>query len=226
MNTSGTSPLVLALVFGMLSLLPALLLVGTSFVKCSVVLGLLRNALGSAETPSSLVVLGLSAILSLHVMAPTARAMVDSAGPQLTAALAADPLTPEGLARLGRTWDAGKAPWVRFLRANSHARERRLFADLARQSARRQGATATPGEDDVSVLLPAFVVTELARAFTIAFLVFLPFLVVDLVIASLLVSLGLSGLSPPQVALPFKLLLFVAADGWLLLARALVLGYR
>lgn len=226
MNTSGTSPLVLALVFGMLSLLPALLLVGTSFVKCSVVLGLLRNALGSAETPSSLVVLGLSAILSLHVMAPTARAMVDSAGPQLTAALAADPLTPEGLARLGRTWDAGKAPWVRFLRANSHARERRLFADLARQSATRQGATATPGEDDVSVLLPAFVVTELARAFTIAFLVFLPFLVVDLVIASLLVSLGLSGLSPPQVALPFKLLLFVAADGWLLLARALVLGYR
>ena len=226
MNTSGTSPLVLAVVFGMLSLLPALLLVGTSFVKCSVVIGLLRNALGSAETPSSLVVLGLSAILSLHVMAPTARAMVDRAGPQLIEALAADPLTPDGLARLGRAWDAGKAPWVRFLRANAHARERRLFADLARQAAQRQGATAAVSDDDVSVLLPAFVVTELTRAFTIAFLVFLPFLVVDLVIASLLVSLGLSGLSPPQVALPFKLLLFVAADGWLLLTRALVLGYR
>ena len=226
MNAVGTSALVLALVFGMLSLLPALLLVGTSFVKCSVVLGLIRNALGSSETPSSLVVLGLSAILSLHVMAPTARAMAERAGPQLTEALAADPLTPDGLARLGRAWDAGKGPWVRFLRANAHARERRLFADLARQSAQRQGATAAVGDDDVSVLLPAFVVTELARAFTIGFLVFLPFLVVDLVIASLLVSLGLSGLPPPQVALPFKLLLFVAADGWLLLARALVLGYR
>lgn len=223
---AGTSPLVLAVVFGMLSLLPALLLVGTSFVKCSVVLGLVRNALGSPETPGSLVVLGLSAILSLHVMAPTARAMLDRSGTELSAALAADPLTTDGLARLGRVWDAAKVPWVRFLKANAHARERRLFADLARQSARRQGAAVTVTDDDVSVLLPAFVVTELARAFTIAFLVFLPFLVVDLVIASLLVSLGLSGLPPPQVALPFKLLLFVAADGWLLLARALVLGYR
>ena len=224
--TTGTSPLVLAVVFGMLSLLPALLLVGTSFVKCSVVLGLVRNALGSAETPGTMVVLGLSAILSLHVMAPTARAMVDAAGPQVNEALAADPLTPEGLARLGRAWDAAKGPWVRFLRANAHARERRMFVDLARQSARRQGATTVVGEDDVSVLLPAFVVTELTRAFTLGFLVFLPFLVVDLVVASLLVSLGLTGLPPPQVALPFKLLLFVAADGWLLLVRALVLGYH
>ncbi len=224
--TTGTSPLVLAVVFGMLSLLPAVLLVGTSFVKCSVVLGLIRNALGSAETPGTLVVLGLSAILSLHVMAPTARAMVDAAGPQVNEALAADPLTPDGLARLGRAWDAAKGPWVRFLRANAHARERRMFVDLARQSARRQGATTVVSEDDVSVLLPAFVVTELTRAFTLGFLVFLPFLVVDLVVASLLVSLGLTGLPPPQVALPFKLLLFVAADGWLLLVRALVLGYR
>ncbi len=226
MNTTGTSPLVLAVVFGMLSLLPALLLVGTSFVKCSVVLGLIRNALGSAETPGTMVVLGLSAILSLHVMAPTARAMVAAAGPQVNEALAADPLTPEGLARLGRAWDVAKGPWVRFLRANAHARERRMFVDLARQSARRQGATTVVGEDDVSVLLPAFVVTELTRAFTLGFLVFLPFLVVDLVVASLLVSLGLTGLPPPQVALPFKLLLFVAADGWLLLVRALVLGYH
>ena len=101
-----------------------------------------------------------------------------------------------------------------------------MFVDLARQSARRQGATTVVGEDDVSVLLPAFVVTELTRAFTLGFLVFLPFLVVDLVVASLLVSLGLTGLPPPQVALPFKLLLFVAADGWLLLVRALVLGYH
>jgi len=224
--TTGTSPLVLAVVFGMLSLLPALLLVGTSFVKCSVVLGLIRNALGSAETPGTMVVLGLSAILSLHVMAPTARAMVDAAGPQVNEALAADPLTPDGLARLGRAWDAAKGPWVRFLRANAHARERRMFVDLARQSARRQGATTVVSEDDVSVLLPAFVVTELTRAFTLGFLVFLPFLVVDLVVASLLVSLGLTGLPPPQVALPFKLLLFVAADGWLLLVRALVLGYH
>lgn len=224
---NGTSPLVLAVVFGMLSLLPALLLVGTSFVKCSVVLGLIRNALGAAETPSAIVVLGLSAILSLHVMAPTARAMLDAAAPQLAEVATVDPLTPEGMAHLGRAWDAARAPWVRFLRANAHARERRLFVELARQSAQRQGAApARVTEDDVSVLLPAFVVSELTRAFTIGFLVFLPFLVVDLVIASLLVSLGLSGLPPPQVALPFKLLLFVAADGWMLLARALVLGYR
>ena len=81
-------------------------------------------------------------------------------------------------------------------------------------------------DDDVAVLLPAFVLTELARAFSLGFLVYVPFLVVDFVVAALLASLGLVGLPPPQVALPFKLLLFVAADGWLLVARALVLGYR
>ena len=223
---NGTSPLVLALVFGGLSLVPALVLVGTSFVKCSVVLGVLRNALGTPETPSSLVVLGLSAILSLHLMAPTARAMWRGSEADVTAALGGDPMTPDGFARIGRAWDAAKGPWIRFLRANGGDRERRLFAEFARESAAQQHAAVEVRDDDVAVLLPAFVLTELARAFSLGFLVYVPFLVVDFVVAALLASLGLVGLPPPQVALPFKLLLFVAADGWLLVARALVLGYR
>ncbi len=225
------SPLFTALALGLLALVPSVLLVGTSFVKLSVVLGTLRNALGTPDIPGTLVVLGLSLILSLHVMAPTAQAVWSSARGPITEALAVDPLTPAGLDRLDRAWTAARPPVVRFLRANSSARDRALFLDLARASIARQGATpgvriAAPAADDVHVLLPAFVVSELTRAFVIAFLVLLPFLVVDLVVANVLAALGLSMVPLGTVSLPFKLLLFVLADGWHLLARGLLLGYR
>lgn len=225
----GASPLALALLVSALTLLPAVLLVGTSFVKVSVVLGAVRNALGTPHIPGSLVVLGLSVILTVHVMAPTASAVVRDAGPQWAEALSGDPTTPAGLARIARAWDAGRAPVVRFLRDNATPRDRALFLELAVQARDRQAHgddTPRPTADDVSVLLPAFVVSELTRAFLIAFLVLLPFLVVDLVIAHVLLALGLTGLPPTTVSLPFKLLLFVMADGWYLLSRALVLGYR
>jgi type III secretion protein R len=120
---------------------------------------------------------------------------------------------------------------VRFLRENARPSDRAFFVDLAhrsRASQRTHGAAAldAPAADDVAVLLPAFVVSELTRAFLIAFLLLLPFLVVDVVVANVLVALGLHTMSPASVALPFKLLLFVMADGWHLLARALVLAYR
>lgn len=228
----GANPLVLAVLVGMAALLPAVLLVATSFVKISVVLGVVRNALGGGDIPGATVVTALAVILSLHAMAPTFDAVGDAAGAQLVAAVTRDPTTPEGLAAWRAAWAAARAPIARFLRANATQRDRAFFLDLARASRARaaQGpdamVTEAPAEGDLAVLLPAFVTSELTRAFTLGFLVLLPFLVVDLVVANVLVALGLSGMPHGSAALPFKLLLFVLADGWTTLARALVLGYR
>lgn len=226
----GPSPLVLVLLLGALSVLPFALLVGTSFVKISVVLGLVRNALGTQSVPSNMVVTGLAAVLSLHVMAPTTAAIAQAAGPHLEQALRADLSRPDAVETVSRVAQAARAPIQRFLRANSSARDRALFLDLARRARARHApdapAAEAPSAEDLSVLLPAFVVSELTSAFSIGFLLFLPFLIVDLVIANLLTALGLSQVSPSTVSLPFKLLLFLLADGWYLLARALVLSYR
>jgi type III secretion protein R len=229
---TGQSPLLLVALLGVLSILPFVLLVGTSFVKISVVLGMVRNALGTQQIPSNMVVTGLAAILTLHVMAPTGAAIAASAGPLFTRALAADLARPEAQQTLAQAWDAAKAPIRRFLTANSTPRDRALFLDLARTAQRRTSATqpgvvlAPPAAEDLSVLLPAFVVSELTSAFAIGFLIFLPFLIVDLVVANLLTALGMQMVSPTTISLPFKLLLFILADGWYLIARALVLGYR
>lgn len=224
---AGTSPLLLAVLLGVASLLPFILLVGTSFVKVSVVLGLVRNAIGTQQVPSNMVVMALSAILSLHIMAPTGAAIADAAGPLVARALATDVTSADGLDALARAWTAARAPVARFLRANASPRDRALFLDLARRARTQQGVTTDlPVEGDLSVLLPAFVVSELTSAFAIGFLIYLPFLIVDLVIANILVALGMQMVSPATVSLPFKLLLFIMADGWYLLARALVLSYR
>lgn len=228
---AGSSPLLLVVLLGVLSIVPFVLLVGTSFVKVSVVLGIVRNALGTQQVPSNMVITGLAAILTLHIMAPTAAAVAHAAGPLFERAAAVDLSRPDSQRTLGEAWEAAKGPIRRFLRANSSARDRALFLDLARRAQSRQrsepGAQLDPpSPDDLSVLLPAFVVSELTSAFGIGFLVFLPFLIVDLVIANLLTALGMQMLSPTTISLPFKLLLFILADGWYLIARALVLGYR
>ncbi len=229
---AGSSPLLLVALLGVLSILPFVLLVGTSFVKVSVVLGIVRNAIGTQQVPSNMVITGLAAILTLHIMAPTGAAIAQVAGPLFQRAIAADSAgRGDSADSLVAAWDAARAPIQRFLRANSTPRDRALFLDLARQARTRQhsqpGVTVeVPQADDLSVLLPAFVVSELTSAFAIGFLVFLPFLVVDLVIANLLTALGMSMVSPATLSLPFKLLLFILADGWYLITRALVLGYH
>lgn len=229
---SQGNPVVLAVLLGVAAMLPAVLLVATSFVKISVVLGVLRNALGAGDLPSGVVVTALAVILSLHAMAPTFSAVDDAAGARIMAALARDPTTPEGITAWRDAWSAARAPVARFLRVNAAARDRAFFLDLARASRARaaQGPDAVsspaPGADDLSVLLPAFVTSELTRAFLLGLLLLLPFLVVDLVVANVLVAMGISALPHTSAALPFKLLLFVMADGWTTLCRALVLGYR
>ncbi len=129
------------------------------------------------------------------------------------------------MALVERGIDAVREPMRDFLHANASEVERARFLDVARTS-RTPEERAAVGADDLTVLVPAFVVTELTEAFAIGFLVFLPFLVIDLVVSNVLLALGMQMMSPTQVSLPFKLLLFVAIDGWGLLARSLVSGYH
>ncbi len=219
----GGHGLSLLLSVAVVSLVPFLFLSLTAFVKISTVLQITKSAIGAQSVPSNTVVLALSGALTLLAMAPTANAILERATP----VLAEKSESPEVVAKLV---EAAKEPMRTFLKANASDKELSRFVEVAKAS-RGDKSTGAPSADvpaatDFSVLAPAFVVTELTEAFAIGFLIFLPFLVIDLVVANLLASLGLQTLSVSQVSLPFKLLLFVAIDGWGLLAQALVLGYR
>ena len=207
-----------------LTILPFAFMTTTSFVKISVVLSILRNALGTGQVPSGTIITGLAALLTLYVMTPVGEQIAEVAGPAAARIDFDDPLEGDSYEALFAAIDAGKEPLREFLDRNAGDREQVLFLDLARR------VRAPDHRDDVQprdllVLLPAFLITELAEAFQIGFLVFIPFLVVDMVVANVLLALGMHMLSPTTVSLPFKLLLFVLVDGWYLLARALVLGY-
>ncbi|MFW6050793.1 MAG: type III secretion system export apparatus subunit SctR [Myxococcota bacterium] len=220
----ASQPLVSLLVIAALTLLPFLFMTTTSFVKLSVVLSILRNALGTGQVPSGAIIAALAVILSLYVMAPVGQAMAAAAGPAVERIDRRDPLLGESFDAVIETIDRGKEPLAAFLTRHAEDRERALFLDLARR-VREPDRRDEVSADDLLVVLPAFLITELAEAFQIGFLVFLPFLVIDMVVANVLLALGMHMLSPTTVSLPFKLLLFVLVDGWYLLARALVLGY-
>ncbi len=217
-------PLLTLLALGVLSLLPFVFMTATSFVKMSVVFSILRNALGAGQVPSGTIVTALSAILTLYVMAPVGAEIVDAVTPIVARVDATEPLAGESAETLFSALRAGKAPLVSFLARNASPRERALFLDLARR-ARPEATRAEVRETDFLVVLPAFLITELTEAFQIGFLVFLPFLVIDMVVANVLLALGMHMLTPTTVSMPFKLLLLVLVDGFYLLARALVLGY-
>jgi type III secretion protein R len=205
---SGTSASAALFLLG-LALVPMALITLTSFAKIAVVLSALRNALGTPDLPSGAVVTALALALSVYVMAPVAG--------RVEQRVLGLPKTEQAdlLAWIG----AGREPLSAFLGKHAGASERKLFVDLASE----RGETALPS--DLSVLWPSFAISELKRAFELAFYLFLPFLALDLVVAHVLLALGMQGLDATRVALPFKLLLFVSVDGFALLSRALVLGY-
>jgi type III secretion protein R len=218
------------LVVALFAIGPVLLVMLTSFVKMSVVLALVRNGMGTPEVPSGLVVTGLALVLTLFVMAPVVEQVVDAVAPKAAATAPAEPGQGNGLA--DRQWPEGSAGWLAaadraatpvrtFLARHAHARDRASFAALAGKL--RGGPAAA--DDDLAVLAPAFVTSELAEAFAIGFLLLLPFLVIDLVVGLSLASLGLTSTPPGAVSLPLKLLLFVSIDGWRLLVEGLILGY-
>jgi type III secretion protein R len=199
----------------LLLLVPFVIVVATSFLKFAVVLAILRRAFGGSALPPASVAAALALLFALFVTAPVAEKVWTLAAPSLTKSD-----TATLLATLGRAVE----PVREFLDKHAPARERQSFAELQRQL-RPPAERGTVGERDLVVLAPAFAVAELKSAFAIGFLLFLPFLVIDLLVATLLLALGMNTTSTETVALPFKLLLFVLADGWHLLFRGLVLGY-
>lgn len=200
----------LLLVMGLLSILPALVLMMTSFTRILIVLAILRQALGLQQSPPNQVLAGLALFLSLFVMAPTLASVNALAiEPYANGALSAD----EAIAAAGK-------PFAEFMLHQTREANLAMFADIA-----GTGPFASKDEVPFSVLLPAFVTSELQTAFQIGFMLFLPFLVIDLVVASVLMSLGMMMLSPTIVSLPFKLLLFVVVDGWALLMGSLAMSF-
>ena len=213
-------PMAMMALLAAMGLAPFVVLMLTSFAKMSVVLSITRNALGSPSLPPTTVLTGLAVILSAHVMAPVAQDMYDLGKSAYTANASGDQI---GDALHAAT--VAVVPLRNFLVKHGHEDDRAMFLSLAQQL-RGPKRAAEVTENDLVVVVPAFVISELKEAFQIGFLIFLPFLVVDMLVANVLMALGMSTLSPTQVSLPFKLLLFVMVDGWHLLAQGLVLGYR
>ena len=201
----------------LVAFVPFLLMVGTAFVKISVVLYIVRSAIGAQQVPPGPVVLGVAFLLTAFVMTPVAQQAFDQAAPALDGD---GELTGDEMAA---AFDRALPVVSSFLARNAHESNIAMFADLSEELSKEGGEPLA--EDHVLVLLPAFAISELTEAFAIGFILFLPFLVIDLVIANILLSLGMHMLSPTTVSLPFKLLLFVLVDGWVLLARGLLLGY-
>lgn len=201
----------------LMSVVPFAAVMLTSFSKIAVVLSIARSALGTQQAPPTMVLTGLAVVLSAHIMAPVLERMWTS-GQQAYSETQSGAEMLSGAAQVAE-------PLREFLWKHGGPEERAQFADMAREL-RGPLRAAEVSENDLAVIVPAFVITELKEAFTIGFLIFLPFLVLDMVIANVLLALGMQTLSPSQVSLPFKLLLFVAVDGWALLAQGLILGYR
>lgn len=212
-------PIALVVALALVSLLPFVFMGVTAFVKISTVLQITKSAIGAQSIPSNTVVMALATALTLIAMAPVGQRIFDRVSP-LLAGKNQDTtyLVEKGI-------EAVRDPMREFLEKNAADKERARFFAVAKD-ARPEAERAKVGANDLSVLVPAFVVTELGEAFAIGFLIYLPFLVIDLVVANVLLALGMQMLNPTQVSLPFKLLLFVAIDGWGLLAQALVAGYR
>ncbi len=209
-NKPGQSVLII-LILTLMAIAPALLMMVTSFTRIVIVLSLTRNALGVNTIPPNQVVVGLSLFLSLFVMGPTLTEMNDNA---------LQPLL-KGDLTYGEAYDEATGPLKEFMLDQTRKGELNLFIKAS-------GEPAPERREDVAlaVLVPAFVLSELKTAFIIGFVVFVPFLIIDLVISSVLMSMGMFMLPPVLVSLPFKLLLFVMVDGWALVVKSLLTSFN
>ena len=201
----------LTALIGVLSLAPSLLVMATAFGRTIIVLSLLRSAIGAPGIPPNPVLIGLALFLTFFVMQPVFEASFNQG---------IMPMTEGRISELAGL-EAAAQPFRLFMVANIREDDLLLFLDLGGIQ-----AVADPAQTPWRALIPAFIVGELKRAFEIGFLLFLPFLIIDMVIASLLMSLGMMMLPPSVVALPFKLIFFVLVDGWRLVSGSLVQGFN
>lgn len=209
-------PVTLAVALALFALMPTIVVATTSFLKIAVVMSLLRNALGVQQTPPNLALYGIALILTAYIMAPVGNHMYEK--------LSNEPEIMRSAPQLMAGVKEGAEPLREFMMRNSHAHQRGFFL---RTAERLWGPelSADVTERDFMVLTPAFMVGELTAAFQIGFLLYLPFVVIDLIVSNILLAMGMMMVSPVMISLPLKLFLFVMLDGWTRLIQALVLTY-
>lgn len=209
MNDGGNTVQLLILIGG-ITLVPALLFTVTGFTRILIVLGFIRTGLGTPTAPPNQVLVGIALFLTIFVMAPTFTQIKEQA---------IDPLTAEKITQ-SEAFERGQKPLREFMFKQTRTTDLALFVKLAKLE-RPQTRADVP----TYVLIPAFIISELKTAFQIGFLIFLPFLVIDLVVSSTLMSMGMVMLPPVFISLPFKILLFVLVDGWHLVTQSLVQSF-
>lgn len=201
--------------FGLLTVLsiaPGILIMVTSFPRFIIAFSILRSGMGLASTPSNMIILSLSLFMTFYVMAPTLdRAWQDGAQPLLENRITEE----EAVVRIAE-------PFRTFMAANTRDKDLKLFVDIARE---RNQSVGTGEKIDYRVLIPAFMISEIRRGFEIGFLIILPFLVIDLIVATITMAMGMMMLPPTSISLPFKILFFVLIDGWNLLVGSLVRSF-
>ncbi|WP_422134750.1 type III secretion system export apparatus subunit SctR [Endozoicomonas sp. ALD040] len=210
-----TSPFYLMVPLALMALIPFMAVMGTSFLKLVVVFSILRNATGLQQIPPNIAMNALAIILTLYIMAPIGYESYEL-------------LEPEKINFEDLSWiesvRLASAPYKQFLKDNTNENERNFFLKSARLLWPKKYQQELSG-DDLIVLLPSFCITELTKAFQIGFLLYLPFIVIDLIVSNILLAMGMMMVSPMTISLPFKLLLFVLLDGWTRLIQGLVLSY-
>ena len=214
--TDAPSTVGFIILLTILGLLPFLMVTMTAFLKISVVMFIIRNALGLQQTPPTMVLYSIALILTVFVSLPLIE--------DVSNRLAAHPLDTSSLDKLQESANVVKDPVKAYLIRFAKPGERQFFLS---STARiwPESARANVKDDDFIILLPAFVSSELTRAFEIGFLLFLPFLIIDIIVSNILMAMGMMMVSPTLISLPLKLFLFVAVDGWSRLMHGLILSY-
>lgn len=205
----------ITLLITVLSLAPSILVMVTCFTRIVVVLSFLRTAIGVQQTPPNVVIISLALFLSLFVMQPVfQKAWDDGIKPLVNSEIDEE-----------TSFSRAAEPFHEFMLKHSRTRDVDLFIDMAKIEKPKDGKALQPKDIPFRALIPAFMISELRRAFEIGFLIFLPFLIIDMVIASLLMSMGMMMLPPSIISMPFKIIFFVLVDGWYLIASSLVQSY-
>lgn len=210
------NPVTLAIALALLALVPTLVVVTTAFLKISIVIMLVRNALGVQQMPPNIAIYGLTLILTAYVMAPI--------GDRMLTIVSSEQASFNSVASMIKTIRAGAEPMRGFMEKNSKPEQRDFFVGTAQKMWGPELA-ADVKPTDFLVLMPAFLVTELTSAFQIGFLLYLPFVVIDLIISNILLAMGMMMVSPVTISLPLKLFLFIMVDGWTRLIHGLILTY-
>lgn len=223
MGLTNIDPVALIVIIFCVALLPLGIMLTTSFLKISVVLALLRNAIGVQQIPPNMALNGLALILSVYVMAPVLGKVVDEVRTTYQAATVQTEPT-QSFDTLMAAVQQGSAPLRAFMIKHSSTAQRQFFMDTAASLWGKEEASGLQ-EDNLLVLVPAFVISQLNAAFQIGFLLYLPFIIIDLIVSNILLAMGMMMVSPVTIAIPLKLFLFVMLDGWTKLIQGLVLSY-